>query len=383
MNKKIAIVSAVFIAMLSQLAFCAPNKTNVDKEKQLKTSIKLKDIGTLDLQKDPNNPSEPAQLVLHKKVGNITIVADTYEGLEPYELLQCDFNHDKILEFVAVLRYPESPNVVPYVYSFTDSLEKIFPKPDAETELLNCREVFISQCDSKTALCLKYLVSYHDYAPPELFKLEMYTSDRDGQLQLTKIGYNEGTHFNLLMNMAAEYMHNGRTQEAAALYNQALTSSTGEITQAAFTEGLFSEAEALKFSGKYSQAMKLYEKLVLEYTDSNFTELAQKELEFLYANQKNPQLLNQYFKIQAEIVNDQAKIALNHLNEMIQNNPNCEFIDRLLFSKAELLISENKIDEAITVYKSIKVNYPNSSLIETIDEMLEDLEAKPEDTDGL
>ena len=125
MNKKIAIVSAVFIAMLSQLAFCAPNKTNVDKEKQLKTSIKLKDIGTLDLQKDPNNPSEPAQLVLHKKVGNITIVADTYEGLEPYELLQCDFNHDKILEFVAVLRYPESPNVVPYVYSFTDSLSSL------------------------------------------------------------------------------------------------------------------------------------------------------------------------------------------------------------------------------------------------------------------
>ena len=383
MIKKIAIVSAVLITMLSQVAFCAPNQQKANNSKQQITSIKLKDIGTLNLQKNPNNPSEPAQLVLHKKAGNITIVADTYEGLEPYELLQCDFNHDDILEFVAVLRYPDSPNVVPYVYSFTDSLEKIFPKPNKETELLNCREVFLSQCDSKPALCLKYLISYHDYAPPELFKLEMYTANEAGELQLAKIGYNEGTHFNLLMNLAAEYMHNGRTQEAAALYNQALTSSTGELTQAAFTEGLFSEAEALKFSGKYSQAMKLYEKLVLEYTNSNFTELAQKELEFLYANQKNPVLLNQYFRIQSKIVNDQPEAALALLNEMIQNNPNSDIIDRLLFSKAELLISENKIDEAIVVYKSIKVNYPDSPLIEAVDEMLEDLEAKPEDTDGL
>ena len=188
------------------------------------------------------------------------------------------------------------------------------------------------------------------------------------------------------MNMGAESLHNGQTIEAANYYHEALASSTGDMNQKAFCEALFCNAEALKYSGKYAEAIKLFEKIVLEYTDSNFTEISQKELEFLVANSKdsnNTKLLEQYFKIQFEIQNDQTEEALEHLKKLIAENPNCNFMDILLFTKAELLVSENQIEEAMSVFTDIKVKFPNSNLIEVVEEMMENLESKPEDIEGL
>ena len=129
--------------------------------------------------------------------------------------------------------------------------------------------------------------------------------------------------------------------------------------------------------------MKLFEKIVLEHTDSDFTEIYQKELEFIHDNLNNEKLLTQYYKIQLEIVNEQTKSALNNLNQLIKDNPKCSFMDRLLFTKAEILISENNIESAIAIFIDIKVKYPESPLIDTIDEMLENLESKPEDSEEL
>ena len=129
--------------------------------------------------------------------------------------------------------------------------------------------------------------------------------------------------------------------------------------------------------------MKLFEKIVLEHTDSDFTEISQKELEFIHDNLNNEKLLTQYYKIQLEIVNEQTKSALNNLNQLIKDNPKCSFMDRLLFTKAEILISENNIESAIAIFIDIKVKYPESPLIDTIDEMLENLESKPEDSEEL
>lgn len=380
-SKLLVIATLTGILLSPATILAAPSKSGSQDSDFLKKSLVVEE-GTLVLQNIDNQNNSAAQLVL-KRPGNITIIADTYEGLEPFELLKCDFNGDGTMEIVATLKYPDSQNVIPYVYSFTDSLEKVFPKEKQEADLLNCREVFISHQKSVNSLCLKYLVSYHDFGPPDLFKLEMYTMQKDNQFKLTQIGYNEGTHFNLLMNLAAEYIHKGRTLDAAALYDQALTSSTGDITRTAFTEALFSEAEALKFSGKYSEASKLFEKLVLEYTDSKFTELAQKELEFLFTNQKSPELLNKYFAIRMNILNNNNSTAMEQLDKLISNNPKCSFMDRLLFTKAELLVSDDHLEDAVSIYKQIKVNYPESNLIDSVDEMLEDLESKPVDADSL
>ena len=58
-------------------------------------------------------------------------------------------------------------------------------------------------------------------------------------------------------------------------------------------------------------------------------------------------------------------------------------MDILLFTKAELLVSENQIEEAMSVFTDIKVKFPNSNLIEVVEEMMENLESKPEDIEGL
>lgn len=378
--KIIAVASLLIISSANHLLSAAPKKFNTPSSHP-KTSVVLKGLGTLYLEKNKSNQNDITQLVL-KKSGNITILADTYEGLDPVELMQCDFDKDELPEVIVVVKYPNSPDVIPYVYTFNEGIEKVFPNPEKETELLNCRAAFLTFCNSKPALGLQFLVAFHDYAPPELYRLEMYTIDKSG-FNLAQIGYNEGTHYNLLMNLAAEKMHLGRTKEAALLYEQAVASSSGDISQKAFVEALFCEAEALKFSGSYQNAMKLYEKIVLEFTDSNFTETAQKELEFLAANKKSNKLLNEFFKIQQEIINNNELVALDKLEQLINKNPNCNFMDRLLFTKAELLISNNRIDEALEIYTSIKVKFPNSSIIDEVEEMLEDLEARPEDTDGL
>jgi tetratricopeptide (TPR) repeat protein len=370
-----------FIGISNNLFAAFPSK---DDKSVLKTSIELESLGTLSLEKSNNKQTEVTQLIL-KKSKKINIIVDNYEGLEPYELLKNDLDNDGNTEIVAVLRYPDSNNVVPYVYTVKEEFVKLFPTEENESKLLNCKEVFFSTKGNEPTLYLKYLVSYHDYAPPELYRLEMYQL-KNGQLQLTKVGYNEGTHYNLLMNLAAEYLYNGKPLEAAALYNQSVASSTGDMDKNAFCEAVFCNAQALKFSGKYSEAMKLFEKLVLEYTDSEYTEIAQKELEFLFSATKdknNVKILNQYYNIIREIEYEHSGNALQHLNQLIENNKNCSFMDVMLYTKAELLVSDNRVEEAMAVFTDIKVKYPNSVLLDLVEEMIENLECKPEDTEGL
>ena len=374
---KFTIISIFFLVF--GLSNANPGIVSATENTSLKTSVEIQNLGSLVLQKA--NQSDTTKLIL-KKSPKITIVVDNYEGLEPHELIKYDLDNDGKTEIIATLKYADSQNVIPFVYTLKESLEKIFPDEDSESKLLTCREVFVTTQNSKPVVCLKYLISFHDYAPPELYKLEMYSLE-NGKLKLNQIGYNEGSHYNLLMNLAAEYMHNGQTLQAAQLYNQAIASSTGKMSNKAFCESLFFNAEALKYSGKYSDAMKLFEKLVLEHTDSDFTEISQRELEFIHDNIKNEKLLTEYYKIQLEIVNEQTESALNHLNQLIKDNPKCSFMDRLLFTKAEMLISDNNIEAAMAIFIDIKVKYPQSPLIDTIDEMLENLESKPEDSEEL
>ncbi len=376
-NKYLTILSISFLIIgLSSTKLSASSTT---ENTPLKTSVEVQSLGSLALQK--TNQGDTTQLIL-KKSPKITIVVDNYEGLEPHELIKYDLDNDGKTEIIATLKYADSQNVIPFVYTIKESLEKIFPDEESESKLLTCREVFVTTQNAKPVLCLKYLISFHDYAPPELYKLEMYSLE-NGKFKLNQIGYNEGTHYNLLMNLAAEYMHNGKTLEAAQLYNQAIASSTGKMSSKAFSEALFFNAEALKYSGKYSDAMKVFEKIVLEHTDSDFTEISQKELEFIHDNINNEKLLTQYYKIQLEIVNEHTEAALKQLDKLIKDNPKCSFMDKLLFTKAEMLISDNNIEEAMAIFIDIKVKYPQSSLIDTIDEMLENLESKPEDSEEL
>ena len=382
-------IYVVFIAVLmlsiSQLS-AAPQSKSTDNTK--KTAISVDKLGGLALQKSDDKQTFSSLLVL-KTTNNKPIVLDSYIGLEPFELQKTDLDNDGRIEIIATLKYPDSENLIPYVYTLNlqknELLEKIFPVDDNESKLLNCREVYFNSKGNQQNLYLKYIVNYHEYGPPELFRLEKYHLE-NGKIILDQIRYNEGNHYNQLMNLGTEYLYKGKSKEAAEIFNKTLTSCSSKMNKKAICETIFLNAEALKYSGNYSNAMKLFEKLVLEYTDSPFTEIAQNELEFLAENTKDPKnikLMEQFFAVLLEIEYEHSSEALNHLNQLIVKNKNCNFMDRLLYIKAELLISENRVEEAIAVFNDLKEKFPNSSLIEIVDEMMENLESKPEDIEGL
>lgn len=377
-NKLKGLFIFMAIACIASPVF-AFRKSPASGESTLKRTQTIEGIGKFTLRKQEARDSICSELILEKSK-TLTVVVDTFNGLEPYELLKWDFDKDGLSEIIVSLKYPNSDDVTPYIYTFSEGVDKIFPTSE-DMDLTGCREIFITNYGSKSALCLKYLVSYHDYGPPQLFKLEMYVVD-NGKPSLAQVGYNEGKHYNLLMNLAGEYMHNGNMATASELYDQAVSSSTGDISKEAFAEALFFKAECLKFSGKYKEAMKLYEKVVLEFTDSAFTEASQQELEFLFANNQN-KLIGQYFNVLSLILQEKETDALSLINSLIKNNPNSKIMDRMLFTKAELLTSFNKLDEAMTMYKTLLAKYSDSPLIEKVNELLEDLEARPEETDGL
>ncbi len=374
----------LFASANSLLAVQAKKKV----AKAQKTAFKINNIGEFFLQisKDKQNL---ASYLLFKPSNQKAIILDSYEGLVPYELQYSDLDSDGRIEIISTLRFPESENVIPYIYTLNtnkkEMLEKIFPKEENESKMLNCREVYFNNKGNQQILYLKYLVNFHDYAPPELYRLEMYQL-KNGLLTLTQVGYNEGTHFNLLMNLGTEYLFKGKSAEAVSCYSKALDSQKGNMPKKAIPELLFYYAEALKFAGKYSEAMKNFEEVVLKYTDSEYTEIAQKELEFLNANINNPKnvdLLNKFFKILLEIDYTHSAEGLNHLDKFISENKDCNFMDRLLYMKAELLIADNRLDEAMEIFTNIKANFPNSNLISLVEEMIENLDSKPEDIEGL
>jgi len=73
--------------------------------------------------------------------------------------------------------------------------------------------------------------------------------------------------------------------------------------------------------------------------------------------------------------------------ELLQNHPVAKaggkLQDRFLFTQGEVLTALNRVEEAMKVYQEIKEKFPDSPIIESVDALLEDMEEKPEETDGI
>ena len=110
-------IYVVFIAVLmlsiSQLS-AAPQSKSTDNTK--KTAISVDKLGGLALQKSDDKQTFSSLLVL-KTTNNKPIVLDSYIGLEPFELQKTDLDNDGRIEIIATLKYPDSENLIPYVYT--------------------------------------------------------------------------------------------------------------------------------------------------------------------------------------------------------------------------------------------------------------------------
>lgn len=377
MKLKVFAASAL-LALLTLLPASADTASETVKQS---TGLQIEGVGEILLEENETEQVETTQLLLQKPGGTRQVI-DSFEGLLPAGLIKHDLDGDGSVEILALLRHPDGTDVMPYIYSNLSEFKRVFPGINQDTNPLICREVFISSFKNAPAVCTRHLIAYHDFGPPELFRLELYALQKD-QFNLVDQGFSEGDHFNILMNKGAYALHNGQYLEALDYYNQAIGSSSGEITTKAFIEALFNLAEARKFSKDFKSALELYQKIVVEFSENPMTDAAQREIELISENLDNAEALSFYVDVTSNINCDRWETAL----ELLQNHPAANaggrLQDRFLFTKAEVLTALNRVEEAIKVYHEIKERFPDSPIIESVDALLEDMEEKPEETDGL
>lgn len=362
------------------LACTASGQGEFAREK-LELSVILDGIGEIILLETESDQTETTQLIL-KKPGGMREVIDSYDGLLPSDVIKQDLDADGKVELLVLLRIPDGMDVIPHIYSTIDGFKKIFPSSSNETNPLVCREVFISTYANLPAVCTRHLIAYHDFGPPELFRLEFYRLQKDN-LELVHQDFSEGDHFNIRMNKGAYAFHKGQYLEALDEYNLAISSSSGDITSKAFIEATFYLAESRKFSKDFNSALELYQKIVLELSNNQYTDQAQREIELISSNMQNLEALSFYVDVTSNINCDRWETALELLQQHPLANSPGALQDRFLFTKAEVLTALNRVEEAIKVYHDLKTMFPESSLIESVDAILEDMEEKPEETDGL
>ncbi len=344
-------------------------------------SLDLSGIGEIILAKTEAEQNETTQLII-KRPGGMREVIDTFEGLLPFDLIKHDLDADGVAEIISLLRHSDGVDVVPYVYGINQVIKRIYPENIDDENLLICREVFVTTFAGKSVLCTRNLVSFHDFGPPELFKLDYFSLNKN-KLESVNQGLSDGDHFNIIMNKGALAFHSGEYIEAIDYYNQAISSSTGELSTKAFIEAIFYLAESRKYVKDFKSALELYDKIVLEFGQNHFTDAAQREIELISENQENLGILSFYIDVLSHINCDQWETALKLLENSPLTNQENSLKDRFLFTRAEVLTALNRIEEAIEVYHQIKKQFPKSSLIDTVDKILEDMEIAPEETDGL
>jgi len=344
-------------------------------------NFNLEGVGDIILEEGRTDEVETTRLLL-QKAGGARQVIDSFEGLLPADLLKSDLDGDGQTEIIAILRHPDGIDVMPFIYTDLNAFRRIFPAPDVDGNPIICRELFFSTHEGSPALCARNLIGYHDYGPPDLFRLELYRLQK-GQLTLVQQGFSEGDHFNILMNKGAYALHNGQYLEALDYYNQAISSATGEIDTRAYVDVLFNLAEARKFTKDFKSALELYQRIVVEFSDNPQTETAQREIELISDNLDNLDALSFYVDVLSNINCDRWEAAL----ELLQNHPVAKaggkLQDRFLFTQGEVLTALNRVEEAMKVYQEIKEKFPDSPIIESVDALLEDMEEKPEETDGI
>jgi tetratricopeptide (TPR) repeat protein len=344
-------------------------------------SFFLEGIGTILLVFDKSEAGylDSSRLLLQKP-GGLRRVIDTYEGLQPAELRKFDLDSDNSVEIIALLRHPDGFDVLPYVYRTDADFTRVLPADDEQESVqLIFREVVLSNIANTPVLCGKSRLSFHDFGPPDLYRIEFYQLKNDGLVLLEK-GFSDGTHFNILMNKGAFAFNHGRYLDALDLYNESIASSTGEISTAAFIEALFFMAEARKFTKDFNGALELYEKIVLEFNQNQRTEQAQKSIELISANLVNINELSYFVDIVALFNANKCKEAL----ELVENRvPGGKLEDRFRYMKAEILTAQNRLEEAVQVYLQIKKDFPESPVIDEIDVLLQDIQEIPEEAGGL
>ncbi|GAB4270671.1 MAG: hypothetical protein Kow0029_07640 [Candidatus Rifleibacteriota bacterium] len=344
-------------------------------------SLELEGIGEILLiNRTTEDNVETAQLVL-RKPGGMREIIDSYEGLHPADIRKFDLDADSYPELIVLLKHPDGVDVIPYVYKTVDGFKRVFPPVDnLDIAPLICREVVLTTNDEIPVLCAKNIVSYHDFGPPYLYSMELYRLNKDN-LELFDKSYSEGDHYNILMNRGAIAFHAGNYLEAIDYYQQAVSSSTGDITTKAFIEAIYFLAESRKYSKDFKGALELYQRIVLEFKQNARTDEAQDAIELISSCADNPDELSMFIDASSLVNNNQWEEAMAIIENA--NTKDSKLQDRFLFMKAEILIAQNQLENAIKVLHEFQTRFPESPLNDEAASILQDIQNGPDEINGL
>jgi tetratricopeptide (TPR) repeat protein len=372
LNKGFAVLFSVFLALLffQNAAYSESNITELD----------LAGIGKIKLSITEFSGIGNSQLIVIKP-GGLKKVIDSFEGLRPFQLRKFDLDGDNRVEIIALLKHPDGTELLPFIY-FTDAdFTRVHPSADTkDIAPLVFREIVLTMSGKTPVLCGKRVVNFHDYGPPELFRLEFYRLKSSG-LELFDKGFNEGTHYNILLNRGAYAFNQGDYIDAIDFYDQAISLSTGDIPVDAFVEGLFFLAESHKFTKNFKKALELYEKIVLEFRQNQLVEQSQREIELIAPNLDNVAELSYYIDILVLFNTRRLNEALNLLENSRFDSG--RLLDRFQFMKAEIFSAQNRIEEALKIYADFSDQFPDSSLLEEVKSLYRDMQEVPEENGGL
>ncbi len=172
---RILAAAAIVASLLLPASFVSAQSADGEKKTVL---TEIAGVGELILEENDADQVETARLMLQKP-GGARQVIDSYEGLLPAELLKYDLDGDGNIEIIAILKPPDGIDVMPFIYTDLNTFRRVFPPSGQESNTLICREIFVTTHAGQPAICAKNLISYHEFGPPDLFRLEFYRLEKD------------------------------------------------------------------------------------------------------------------------------------------------------------------------------------------------------------
>lgn len=344
-------------------------------------NVTIKNLGKIVLAYQSDQGADTTQLILEKPGGLRTIIK-TYEGLIPDGLFKADLDLDSFPEFIVVLKYSEDSEKVPIIYGTKTNILQIYPEPNQDTNDLVCRKTFLTNYNKQNVLCTKNLIKIHDFGPPNLYHFR-YFLIKDSKLTQISDSFSKDGSYNIVMNKGGFAFQKGQYFQAIKYYEQATASLTEKLNHEAYTEALYYQAQASKYVKNFKNALKIFQRIVIEFRENAWTNNAQREIEIISSNLNNQKALSLWIDISNQILRENWLNASDMFEQIRIPEASPSLQARLLFMSAEVSVALNNIDKAISIYHSIIEKFPDLPIVDSVNRSLQDLEVNPEETDGL
>lgn len=301
-----------------------------------------------------------------------------FDGMDISAIHRIDLNGDGLPELLLILKNQFSNDLQPCIFQESPHFAILYPVSAVENPITG-KDISLRVDETGTALVVRLDVNIHDFGPPSLIKREFYRLTSKG-LEKFQEEFEEGEHFNTKMNLAGLAFQHGRFHEALQGYSDLLASFEASMPSDAVSETLYYMARSRKHLKDFHGAVQLFQKLVINYPESRFTESAQKKAEFLSLHCDSSDILGLYIDLQLLMERGQFDHVIAMLNEKDSMVSGSDF---LLMIKGEARMATGRLDEAILIFTEIRENFPDSHLLDDVEQLLEELGGDPDSAEEM